>query len=95
MKIWTQGRHLWTRTIGSTIIGQAADTFIFVAIGFGGLWPAKYLIVTAGSLYGFKALYEIAATPITYAAVHFLKTREQIDFFDIGTNFSPFFRVKD
>jgi uncharacterized integral membrane protein (TIGR00697 family) len=95
MKIWTQGHHLWTRTIGSTIIGQAADTFIFVAIGFGGLWPVKYLVLTAGSLYGFKVLYEIAATPITYAAVHFLKTREQIDFFDIGTNFSPFFRGRD
>jgi hypothetical protein len=95
MKIWTEGRHLWTRTIGSTIIGQAADTFLFVAIGFGGLWPVKYLVVTAGSLYGFKVLYEIAATPLTYAAVHFLKTKEQIDFFDIGTNFSPFFRDKD
>jgi queuosine precursor transporter len=92
MKIWTRGRHLWTRTIGSTIIGQAADTFLFVAIAFGGLWPVKYLVLTAGSLYGFKVLYEIAATPITYAAVHFLKTRERIDFFDIGTNFSPFFK---
>src|ERR1700722_19998729 len=92
MKIWTRGRHLWTRTIGSTIIGQAADTFLFVAIAFGGLWPVKYLVLTAGSLYGFKVLYEIAATPITYAVVHFLKTRERIDFFDIGTNFSPFFK---
>jgi queuosine precursor transporter len=92
MKIRTQGRHLWTRTIGSTIIGQAADTFTFIAIGFGGLWPLKYLAVTAGSLYGFKVLYEIAATPLTYAAVHFLKSREQIDYYDINTNFSPFFK---
>ena len=92
MKIWTQGRHLWTRTIGSTIIGQAADTFIFVVIGFGGLWPFRYLVLTAGSLYAFKVLYEIAATPLTYVAVHFLKSREQIDYYDVGTNFSPFFR---
>ena len=93
MKIWTQGRHLWTRTIGSTIIGQAADTFIFVAIGFGGLWPVKDLVLTAGSLYGFKVLYEIAATPITYAAVRFLKTRKQIFLLYIGTIFVPFLRV--
>jgi uncharacterized integral membrane protein (TIGR00697 family) len=91
MKIWTQGRHLWTRTIGSTVVGQAVDTFTFIGVGFGGLWPLKYLLVTAGSLYGFKVLYEIGATPITYAVVRFLKEREQIDYYDIHTNFSPFF----
>lgn len=91
MKIWTQGRHLWTRTISSTIVGQAVDTLTFVGVGFGGLWPLKYLFVTAGSLYGFKVLYEIGATPITYAIVRFLKEREQTDHYDINTNFSPFF----
>lgn len=91
MKIWTQGRHLWTRTVGSTIVGQAVDTLTFIGVGFGGLWPLKYLSVTAGSLYGFKVLYEVGATPITYAVVRFLKQREQIDYYDIHTNFSPFF----
>src|SRR6267378_3528184 len=54
MKIWTKGRHLWARTIGSTIVGQALDTATFVMIGFAGRWPARYLAVTATSLYVFK-----------------------------------------
>ena len=91
MKIWTQGRHLWTRTIGSTIVGQAVDTITFIGVSFGGVWPLKYLFVTAGSLYAFKVLYEIAATPITYAVVRFLKEKEQMNYYDINTNFSPFF----
>jgi uncharacterized integral membrane protein (TIGR00697 family) len=90
MKLWTRGRHLWTRTIGSTIVGQALDTFTFVTIGFLGIWPAKYVVFTGMSLYAFKVLYEIAATPATYAVVRFLKKREQIDYYDVDTNFSPF-----
>jgi uncharacterized integral membrane protein (TIGR00697 family) len=90
MKIWTKGRHLWTRTIGSTIIGQALDTATFVMIGFAGSWPGKYLAVTASSLYVFKVFYEIAATPATYAVVRFLKEKDRTDFYDVETNFFPF-----
>jgi uncharacterized integral membrane protein (TIGR00697 family) len=90
MKIRTEGRHLWARTIGSTIVGQALDTATFVVIGFAGSWPAKYLVVTATSLYVFKVFYEIAATPATYAVVRFLKEKDRTDFYDVATNFSPF-----
>jgi queuosine precursor transporter len=90
MKVWTRGRHLWARIIGSTIVGQALDTFTFVTIAFLGVWPAKYVALTGMSLYAFKVLYEIAATPATYAVVRFLKKREQIDYYDVDTNFSPF-----
>ena len=90
MKVWTQGRYLWTRTIGSTVIGQAIDTATFVAIAFAGAWSTKSLLLTGISLYGFKVLYEIVATPATYVVVHFLKQKECIDYYDVGTNFSPF-----
>jgi uncharacterized integral membrane protein (TIGR00697 family) len=89
MKIWTGGRHLWARTIGSTIIGQGLDTFAFIVIGFLGVWPAKYIFFTGLSVYTFKVLYEIVATPATYIIVRFLKKREHIDFYDDKTNFSP------
>jgi queuosine precursor transporter len=90
MKIRTKGRHLWARTIGSTIVGQALDTATFVVIGFAFSWPAKYLAVTATSLYVFKVLYEIVATPATYVVVRFLKEKDRTDFYDVETNFSPF-----
>ena len=90
MKIWTGGRHLWARTIGSTIVGQALDTATFVTISFAGDWPVKYLAVSATSLYAFKVFYEIAATPITYVVVRFLKEKDQSDYYDVETNFSPF-----
>jgi queuosine precursor transporter len=90
MKIWTGGHHLWTRIIGSTIAGQGVDTFAFVAIAFIGAWPYKYVMVSGASLYTFKVLYEVVATPVTYAIVRFLKEKEGIDHFDVGTQFSPF-----
>ncbi len=90
MKIWTGGRHLWTRIIGSTVVGQGVDTFAFVAIAFIGVWPFRYIVLTGVSLYAFKVLYEVVATPVTYAIVRFLKEKEGIDHFDVGTHFSPF-----
>jgi queuosine precursor transporter len=90
MKIWTDGHHLWARTIGSTVIGQVLDTFTFISVGFIGVWPVKYLLLTGMSLYAFKVLYEIVATPATYVIVRFLKKSERIDYYDVDTNFSPF-----
>lgn len=89
MKLWTGGRHLWTRTIGSTIVGELVDTCIVVLFIFWGqsLSVMFQLIVSA---YVFKVLYEVVATPATYAVVNFLKRKEHIDFFDRGTDFNPF-----
>jgi uncharacterized integral membrane protein (TIGR00697 family) len=90
MKLLTQGRYLWTRTIGSTVVGQAVDTSAFVSIAFIAQWPTTSILLTALSLYTFKVLYEILATPFTYAAVWFLKKAENVDHFDATTKFSPF-----
>jgi len=89
MKLWTNGRFLWTRTVGSTIIGQAVDTTIVVCFIFWGqtasvLWQIIY------SGYLFKVVYEVVATPLTYVVVNGLKRAEGIDFFDRSTNFNPF-----
>jgi queuosine precursor transporter len=90
MKILTQGKHLWSRTIGSTIFGQGVDTVLFTTIGFFGLIPNAVLITAILSGYGFKVIYEAIATPITYKIVRFLKKKENIDPFDHKTNFNPF-----
>ena len=90
MKVWTKGRYLWSRTIGSTIAGEGVDTVFFILIAFGGVWPAGQLIITALSVYIFKVVYEILATPLTYLVVGFLKRHEGVDHYDIGTRFSPF-----
>jgi hypothetical protein len=90
MKIWTRGKRLWVRTIGSTVIGQAVDSIVFVTVAFVGKVNLLLLLNIAGSLYLFKVLYEVVATPLTYAVVSFLKRAEAIDVFDYETNFSPF-----
>lgn len=90
MKLWTGGRMLWTRTVGSTVVGQLVDTVILVAIGFGGTAPLSTLAKAAASAYVFKVLYEVAATPATYAVVGFLKRSEGLDAFDYKSNFNPF-----
>lgn len=90
MKILTAGRWLWTRTIGSTVVGQAVDTSIFVAIAFTGVIPWVALVYMAISNYVFKTLFEAAATPATYAACGWLKRVEQEDYYDEKTNFNPF-----
>jgi uncharacterized integral membrane protein (TIGR00697 family) len=90
MKIWSHGRWLWTRTIGSTIIGELADSALFTLIAFAGLWSGETIIKVIIGNYLFKVAYEILATPLTYAIVGALKRAEREDFYDHKTNFSPF-----
>lgn len=90
MKILTGGQFLWTRTIGSTVIGQAVDTILFQTIAFAGVWDTKLLLRVILWNYTAKVLYEAMATPITYAVVGFLKRAEQEDYYDYDTNFNPF-----
>ena len=90
LKIRTKGKHLWIRTIGSTIVGQGADTIIFVIIAFWGIVPVNILITTIWSGYLFKVIYETLATPFTYMIVNWLKKKEGIDTFDKGVNYNPF-----
>ena len=90
LKIATQGRWLWTRTIGSTLVGQGLDSAIFITGAFAGVLPGGILLRTILYQWGFKTAYEIVATPLTYAVVNFLKRHERQDLFDIGTNFNPF-----
>ena len=90
MKILTRGKWLWTRTIGSTIIGEGVDTLLFVTIAFFGVLPNSLLISVIISNYIFKVGFEAVFTPATYLAVNFLKRNEGIDFYDRFTKFNPF-----
>lgn len=92
MKLLTGGRKLWTRTIGSTVVGQGLDSLIFYPLAFYGLagWPVDQLGQVIVSQWVIKTLWEAVLTPVTYAAVGFLKRREGVDVFDEGTDFSPF-----
>jgi len=89
LKIATRGRWLWTRTIGSTLIGEGFDTLIFISIAFWGIIPASSMLQAILTQWIFKVVYEIVATPITYWIVGFLKRKEGIDTYDYRTNFSP------
>lgn len=90
MKILTKGRWLWTRTIGSTIIGEGVDTLLFVGIAFLGVLPRDLLISVIISNYVFKVGFEAILTPLTYRVVRFLKRHEGVDTYDYDTNFNPF-----
>ena len=90
LKIVHQGKKLWIRTIGSTLVGQAIDSFIFITIAFYGILPESTLITLIISNYIFKCFFEIIATPITYKIVNFLKKSENEDYFDYNTKFNPF-----
>ena len=90
MKIRTQGRWLWTRTIASTIVGELVDTVIFVAIAFLGVWPLSLVGQIIISNYLFKCGVELLATPLTYRLINHLKRAEEVDHFDLDTNFNPF-----
>lgn len=92
MKIWSEGKYLWMRTIGSTLVGQAVDSTLFILIAFGAFLPGSLLVSLIISNYVFKVAIEILFTPITYKIVGFLKEREGVDTFDRGTNFNPFSR---
>ena len=89
MKLWTNGRFLWTRTVGSTIVGQAVDTTIVVCFIFYDQ-PVSVIWQIIYSGYLFKVVYEVLATPLTYVIVNGLKRAEGVDFFDRSTNFNPF-----
>jgi uncharacterized integral membrane protein (TIGR00697 family) len=92
MKIWTQGKHLWTRTIGSTVVGEGADSLIFYPLAFYGLadWPMAVIGQVMLSQFVLKVSWEVILTPVTYAVVGFLKRREGVDVYDVGTDFTPF-----
>lgn len=93
LKIWTQGRFLWVRTIGSTAFGELVDSSLFYVLAFYGIWPIQELIQVALVQYVLKTSWEVLATPLTYWVVGALKRKEIVDHYDIHTNFTPF-RVK-
>jgi len=90
MKIWTEGRWLWTRTIGSTIVGEAVDSFLFLVIAFAGVLNGGLLVTLFISNYIFKCGVEVLFTPVTFSVVRHLKQREGVDHYDRGTRFNPF-----
>ncbi len=90
LKLLTRGRYLWTRTIGSTIVGQAVDTTIVMFIGFYGPNSLEVILRLIISGYLIKVVYETVMTPVTYWIVGALKRSEGVDYFDYETNFSPF-----
>ncbi len=90
LKIFTNGKYLWTRTIGSTIAGEAVDSLVFYPIAFWGLWPNSLVLQVMAANYGLKILVEIINTPLTYVAVDFLKKAEGEDYYDYDTDFTPF-----
>ncbi len=89
MKLLTQGRWLWSRTIASTLVGEGLDSLVFVSIAFAGTIGGGDLLRTVITAWVLKSAYEILATPLTYLIVNFLKRTEGIDTFDYGTSFSP------
>ena len=90
MKVAMQGRHLWARVIGSTVIGQAVDTSLFLTIAFWGIWPQEQLMSVLVAQYLFKTLWEAIMFPVTAKVVGFLKRIENEDYYDRGTDFNPF-----
>lgn len=92
MKVWNQGRHLWARTIGSTIFGEAVDSAIFYPLAFynSGIMPNELVMTLVVSQFITKTLVEVVMTPVTYKVIGFLKRVENEDYYDRDTNFTPF-----
>jgi uncharacterized integral membrane protein (TIGR00697 family) len=90
MKVWTRGRHLWSRTIGSTMVGQLVDSAVFYPVAFGGEFPTSLLLGLAAFNFVFKVGVEVLFTPVTYRVVGWLKRVEQEDYYDKHTKFTPF-----
>jgi uncharacterized integral membrane protein (TIGR00697 family) len=90
MKILTNGRWLWTRTVGSTIVGEAVDTLIFYPIAFYHNWSNELLLTVMLNNYLLKSGWEVLVTPVTYKIVNFLKRAENEDYYDRDTSFTPF-----
>lgn len=90
MKVWTKGKYLFTRTIGSTIVGTGIDSAIFYPAAFLGVWSNQQVISVMIGNYALKVLWETLATPLTYKIIGFLKRKENEDHYDYDTNFTPF-----
>lgn len=90
MKIASSGKGLWKRTIGSTIVGEAVDSIIFYPLAFAGSWDNSLVLKVLATNYVLKVLWEIIMTPVTYRVVNALKKAENEDYFDVGTDFTPF-----
>jgi queuosine precursor transporter len=90
LKVITAGKYLWVRTIGSTLIGELADSAVFITAAFAGVWPSDQVFTGIITQWLLKSGYEILATPLTYIVVGFLKRAENSDVYDRDTNFTPF-----
>ncbi|MBA4308489.1 MAG: hypothetical protein C0429_17310 [Sphingopyxis sp.] len=90
MKIWTAGKHLWSRTIGSTVVGQGVDSVIFYPLAFLGVWSTEQVVTVMITNWLLKVGWEVVLTPVTYIVVGWLKRKEGVDLFDEDTDFSPF-----
>jgi uncharacterized integral membrane protein (TIGR00697 family) len=90
LKVATAGRHLWMRTLGSSVVGQTLDSTVFITIAFWGLFPNDVLVTLIATQIVFKLGYEVLATPVTYAVVNWLKKAEGVDHFDRATSLNPF-----
>lgn len=90
LKVAMEGRHLWVRTIGSTLAGQLLDSAIFITIAFAGIMPPEILLGAVVTQWLVKSGYEALATPLTYAAVGFLKRADDVDVYDRDIHFRPF-----
>jgi uncharacterized integral membrane protein (TIGR00697 family) len=90
MKVWTGGKYLWTRTIGSTAVGQGVDTLIFYPLAFWGIWETSLILTVMLTNYLLKVGWEAALTPVTYKVVGAIKAAEGLDVYDVETDFTPF-----
>jgi uncharacterized integral membrane protein (TIGR00697 family) len=90
MKILTQGKHLWTRTIGSTIVGQGVDSLLFYPLAFYGVWSTDQVLTVMATNWALKVGWEIVLTPVTYLFVNAFKRGEGLDVYDERTDFTPF-----
>jgi hypothetical protein len=90
MKIWTSGRYLWTRTIGSTLVGELVDSALFYFIAFYGIWATGDIVKITVAQYILKTSWEVVMTPVTYRVVGALKRAENEDYYDRATRFTPF-----
>ncbi len=90
MKVWSSGKHLWQRTIGSTVVGQGLDSLIFYPLAFLGVWSVELIITVLFTNYALKVLWEAMLTPVTYKVVGALKKAEGVDVYDAETDFTPF-----
>jgi len=90
MELWTNGMHLWTRTVGSTVVGQGVDTILVMVLAYGGIVSNIDICRVTVSGYTAKVLYEVAMTPVTYLVINFLKRQEGLDILDVLTKFNPF-----